>query len=835
MFKKIALVVCGLFLCIGASFALFGCSDNREYNQLYVFCSKGGYVTVEGQDGVVKNGDEGSRIFKIPAQESVKLSAVAEDGYVFDEWVYAEALNEKYETLSHKTEINLISDCEIMVVKAEFLVAGDTFKFNYSNGNGYQVKLLTGYQTSIQKGGEVKFSVELDTAYSKSNVVVKNNGEVLTAQKGVYTISNVQNTINITVENVTQNKYSVTIPTGDGYTIGVVAGYDASNVLHGNSFKFYLNADTGYTADDFVVSVNGKVLTPSGNIYTISNIVNDCAIQVSKDLVTTYTISVVDVEGVTIIPVDSKFTVSAGENFKFTISASTGVDISSISVFYYRGDTQTGTSLTHVSGVYTIENVDADIKIQVTGVNYVNQKTITAIDSRFTIEPVNTTQCLVDYGADFVFKIKLKDGYQASNMVVKANGTTLTEENGQYTIKNVIENQIISVDGISIKTYSVTMPTGSGYTITKTDGSSFTSSDLSSVAYGTKFGFKVTIWDSYTNSCIVKAGSSTLTANEGVYTFIVVGNTQITISGLQVKQFTINVPSVDGVKITTTDGSEITVDQQVTYGGQFKFKITITDSTIKSCEVKVNGDTITASSGVYTISNVTANKQITIVVAKDNSYTVTTTNPLRGANFVLDTTTGNLGENFNFAVNVDNNYTFSNISIHANAGTIAKSKSVNNGNGTTTINFVLNYTATGNYEKTINLKIENVFFKYSFKIDYDKVAIGEGQINALPNTLYYELDVNEELRSIYALDDFKMYSLFGTEEVSTLTLKEVLQTIQSALSADGYTAVIGNDLLIGEDVFISVAIDDIIDVDWTLVSDITTEYYITVTKVEDVA
>lgn len=55
--------------------------------------------------------------------------------------------------------------------------------------------------------------------------------------------------------------------------------------------------------------------------------------------------------------------------------------------------------------------------------------------------------------------------------------------------------------------------------------------------------------------------------------------------------------------------------QDVTEGGSFSFKVTILDGyeADSSFSVKANGVTLTAVDGVYTISNITANQQITVV------------------------------------------------------------------------------------------------------------------------------------------------------------------------------------------------------------------------------
>lgn len=55
----------------------------------------------------------------------------------------------------------------------------------------------------------------------------------------------------------------------------------------------------------------------------------------------------------------------------------------------------------------------------------------------------------VTEGSSFSFTVEVKAGYNATNMVVKANGSTLTADaNGRYTIANIRGNVIITITGI---------------------------------------------------------------------------------------------------------------------------------------------------------------------------------------------------------------------------------------------------------------------------------------------------------------------------------------------------------------------------------------------------
>lgn len=60
-----------------------------------------------------------------------------------------------------------------------------------------------------------------------------------------------------------------------------------------------------------------------------------------------------------------------------------------------------------------------------------------------------TGSTTVNEGSNLSFTVEVKEGYNADNMVVKANGTTLTADaNGRYTIANIRGNVVVTVSGI---------------------------------------------------------------------------------------------------------------------------------------------------------------------------------------------------------------------------------------------------------------------------------------------------------------------------------------------------------------------------------------------------
>lgn len=64
-----------------------------------------------------------------------------------------------------------------------------------------------------------------------------------------------------------------------------------------------------------------------------------------------------------------------------------------------------------------------------------------------TIAAIGSTT--IEEGSSLSFTVEVKAGYNADNVVVKANGTTLTPDaNGRYTIANIHSNVVVTVSGI---------------------------------------------------------------------------------------------------------------------------------------------------------------------------------------------------------------------------------------------------------------------------------------------------------------------------------------------------------------------------------------------------
>ena len=211
-------------------------------------------------------------------------------------------------------------------------------------------------------------------------------------------------------------------------------------------------------------------------------------------------------------------------------------------------------------------------------------------------------------GDSYSVRVFFASGYKAgTEFAVKANGVKLGYSGGTYTVYNITEDQVITVEGVTLETYGVVLPSSPvGYTVTSNNGSS--------VEYGGSYAFNVSIANGYEagSGFAVKANGKALTASNGVYTISNITATQtITVEGVVLKTYTVTLPTNQtGYTVTANNGSI----SPVSHGGSYTFTVSIADGYEAGTgfAVKANGATLTASGGMYTISNITANQTITV-------------------------------------------------------------------------------------------------------------------------------------------------------------------------------------------------------------------------------
>ena len=284
--------------------------------------------------------------------------------------------------------------------------------------------------------------------------------------------------------------------------------------------------------------------------------------------------------------------VAYGENYTFTVEKSVGYENSTLTV------KANGAALTvgEDGKTYTVENVTAALEITVEGAVR-NTYAVTLPESvAFTVTGNNT----VTHGENYSFVLVISDKYDSANLAVKANGMALTvgEDGKTYTVENVTAALEITVEGIDIKKYNVTLAEGAGFTL----------NGATTVEHGANYTFTLTVSEGYTDSTpVVKANGVVLLAVDGKYTVEnVTEDINVTVENVNINTYSVSV--TDGAGFTATPAS-LTVN----YGANAEFTIVPVNA---DDQLRVyNGETLVMQeNGVYTVESVKSDVVLTVKV-----------------------------------------------------------------------------------------------------------------------------------------------------------------------------------------------------------------------------
>lgn len=459
---------------------------------------------------------------------------------------------------------------------------------------------------SVTYGGSFSFYV---TPVDGWNVpTVKSNGNPLTSVgNNLYVINNITAPVDITVETVGRVNHDVVYPTGVGYTAS-----GAATVTDDGNLEFTVApSDAAYEIKSVTATVGGKVatVTPNeNNKYTISNVKGDVVISVNAQKkmckITVDTEHIGD--GATTTAENG--TVEYGTQYSFYVTPKAGYSDAKV---YVNGNT---TPTDPVNGTQYVVNVTGITTIRIVG-GSLNSYNVTLNKGVGFEYESNTTS--VQHNGTYTFKVKVKNAYSKSEPVVTVNnvvidGTKTAESNvWTYDIPNVTENKIVSVSGLQINTYKVTLNGGVGY--------NFSSTDSTTVAYNGEFSFKVDIDDAHKKGTDfgVTATGGTLTQNaDGTYTISkITSDVAVSVSGV--------VDSTSKVVITSNEHAKVNVTSNnadaIKYGGTVTFTVEV-KSGYRIENVFVNGENRNALNGIYTVNNITSDVKIDVVTVANTAY-----------------------------------------------------------------------------------------------------------------------------------------------------------------------------------------------------------------------
>lgn len=609
---------------------------------------------------------------------------------------------------------------------------------------GYTV---TGEKT-VKNGEDYTFTVTVTEGYDAANMVVKVNGEEVTAVDGVYTVEKVSANLTITVEGVTEKPAvwtaSFDIPEDEKANIAIGGEDDWFN----DRITFGTDKDTKFESVEILIRFNPETtqlhhVMPQGLTQELDNEAGTLKLSiggsgsgVSNDMILrecTYLLA-------------------------FTPKA---LGDATVTMEYFKVDGKdlltAPVALARTIG-YKV-NWTEDASYTVTGEKYA------AVDGTYT------------------FTVAAKDGYDGTNMVVKVNDTEVTAVDGKYTVEKVSSDLTITVEGVK-KIVAGLKALSFGSTGTRSSAKTFTLSpafdpavkeytllvpDSTNGVYawatrGADLTSKAKITAAWTSMSTGKASTTTITSGsssgknlsgfniasaesntltitvtEGdvtdVYTVKTVridpSLTKLSLDGIKINETFVStkkaytaITTKDSVTVLATPRSE---SYTVTYNGGTSNVIPLSAGENKIEIVVTNKDGYTSS---YTLTVTKADHAVTIPT--DESYLVT------GKEAVMD------GADYTFKVEVDYRYEAGeDFAVKVNGETVTGEKGVYTVKNVTTD---LVITVEGATKKV--LKPVTVYFSFSHDDKFESCE-QSGQTVALKKVTVPYFDL-----ALYGLEDF---------------------------------------------------------------------------------
>lgn len=377
---------------------------------------------------------------------------------------------------------------ELKFVKKNQTISGTISKekcsINFNLDKNYPEALTYKYEGQLLKsskkvdvdyGSSIEFSIEIMEKYNRSNyrIMLKDSSgssRELNLVDGVYNISNITDDKDVFVEGIAINKYNINLVKNDAAEYldnnqSVI--YGVQTVEYNGDYYFQVRANEGYSIGDstqvMCTSEDGtkKTLSPDNSgKYKLSNVKEDFTINILDIDDIYYNITLEPVEGVTYVNdkdavVTGSIKIKHGNNFEFGVNVDDAYDDSKAGMYIIINDGQSQNLRAQIlySGRYTINNITEDATIKVGNIRK-NSYTVTlnkveGMDFYDKSNKVINGDNTVLHGESLSFKVNLYPAYYSSKVKIMLGTQELSaDDSGFYTVKNVIENKIVTVNGV---------------------------------------------------------------------------------------------------------------------------------------------------------------------------------------------------------------------------------------------------------------------------------------------------------------------------------------------------------------------------------------------------
>lgn len=422
------------------------------------------------------NGDTVLYEYKLKNDDSFTAPSDVEiEGYEFLGWFKDSKLTTPF------TFENLVVDKDINIY-GKF----EKKSYNIEFANGVQGYKVLNQVASVSYGEDYSFDIIVYKDYTQSLPLVSTSlsntnlqhtakedileGEFAGGIKYTYKIENIKQNLKITISDLTHtNTYSISIPQNQvGYTLTS----NKTSISYGESVTLNFSLLELYDKSNYKVIVNGNEIEISnGGSYLIKNIAENIEIKVQGveknsfkiDVeLATETYSIKDIQGAYIE--NGVLKARVGSTAKFKIQPSEEYSLSEVKInCTINGVTKYGIKGTN--NTFEFQNIDSDIKIEVTGI--VKNKydiTLPADQYGFSLIATGNTGKTIEHGgeATFVFKKQLGFKYDNASLSYTVNGKTnvirLSEKGDSFSlsVKDIQTHLIFTVSGVEENFKSIT-------------------------------------------------------------------------------------------------------------------------------------------------------------------------------------------------------------------------------------------------------------------------------------------------------------------------------------------------------------------------------------------
>lgn len=316
------------------------------------------------------------------------------------------------------------------------------------------------------------------------------------------------------------------------------------------------------------------------------------------------------------------------------------------------------------------DKVTGDLTVTVEGVEQIVVGNMLTTGNGFEYEVLDgANAAAIPYGGTLKFKVNLATGYNQSIFVVKDGEKVLEAVDGVYTITNIRETHIITVEGVALNTYGVALPTSTNYEV----------KGANTVTHGTDYSFTIAFAAGQDTSAVkvyaqIGNGEKVELAKSGDgYTVTNVTDAlTITVEGLKIAKYTVTLTPTEGITyLSENNGTPAT---EAEHGSTYRFKATFDSAKYNGTLVVKNGDAVLVadSNGVYSVENVSGSIVIIVSGLTINTYTVTLT---EGEGYTIAAADGstspvNYGGSFSFTVTINSGYIADTLIVKTNGTAI---------------------------------------------------------------------------------------------------------------------------------------------------------------------